>query len=457
MLYAVHTIEKSINYLLRYKKSINEKSDIKKIKSRLSSELSYLNKAFNELSVILSNNGNYLYNYSSIFDKYRLLTSVNVEKVKSIKTINDALKIICEYETAINDMHLVSSIFVPFDCNNTVARLINNLYEPVEDSCGDDVAKIISNININREFNLFMPFGRYGKTAELLKIATSDIKIYALEKEEAAIKSLKEHADRTIKGILYGSRISNNTFDVIYLNPDISWETRKTITGSLEEKEEKKLLRTSVRYLKDNGVFIFVLPYFRLTRDMCMILSKELENIQVIRSSTDTLQQVIIMGKRNQTREGKTDEYNKLINLKYESIPSYFDYDSKYHLAGTNMIEPELFRGSQLDKEELQELINNSGLMESFFKKQETNNNTHEAKPLLPFNMGQIGLVLTSGCLDGIVKEYDGQYHAIKGMVTKIKHEDTNITNEEENILETISNKVQINIITPDGEFKELA
>ena len=70
MLYAVHTIEKSINYLLRYKKSINEKSDIKKIKSRLSSELSYLNKAFNELSIILSNNGTYLYNYSSIFDNY---------------------------------------------------------------------------------------------------------------------------------------------------------------------------------------------------------------------------------------------------------------------------------------------------------------------------------------------------------------------------------------------------
>ena len=96
--------------------------------------------------------------------------------------------------------------------------------------------------------------------------------------------------------------------------------------------------------------------------------------------------------------------------------------------------------------------------MESFFKKQEVNKENRNARPLLPFNMGQIGLVLTSGCLDGIVEEYPGQYHAIKGMVTKIKHTDTNNdVGNEESVLETISNKVQINIITPDGQFIELA
>ena len=72
--------------------------------------------------------------------------------------------------------------------------------------------------------------------------------------------------------------------------------------------------------------------------------------------------------------------------------------------------------------------------------------------------MGQIGLVLTSSCLDGVVEEYEGQHHAIKGMVNKIRHTDTNNdVGNEESVLETISNKVQINIITPDGQFIELA
>lgn len=454
-IYAVHTIEKSINYLLRYRKSINSKSDVKKIKSRLSSELSYLNKGFEELSTILSNDSSYLNSYSNQFEVIRTRTIMNVEKVKSIKTPDDALEIINDYESAIKNMQLDD--IKTYDFIDIVRRLSNNLYESSEDSCASDVAKIASQINVNREFNMFTPIGRYGNTSKFFKMATENIKIYALEREEAAIKSLKQFADRTIKGLLYGSRISNKTFDVVYLNPTISWETKKTITGSLEEKEEKKLVRTTVKYLKDDGIFILVLPYFRLTRDMCMTLSKELENIQVMKSATALLNQVVIMGTKKQTREGKIDEYVKLCNLEYESIPLHFDNTKKYNLAGATMIEPEFFRGSQLDKEELQELINNSGLMDSFFKKQEVDISLQNAKPLLPFNMGQIGLVLTSGCLDGVVEEYGGQYHAIKGMVTKIRHEDTDISNGQENILETISNKVQINIVTPDGNFKELA
>ena len=78
-------------------------------------------------------------------------------------------------------------------------------------------------------------------------------------------------------------------------------------------------------------------------------------------------------------------------------------------------------------------------------------------RPLLPFNMGQIGLVLTSGCLDGVVEEYEGQYHAIKGMVTKVRDFNNSREDNDETSIETISNKVQINLLTPDGKFIELA
>ncbi|MGL5507558.1 MAG: hypothetical protein ACRDB0_06625, partial [Paraclostridium sp.] len=82
-----------------------------------------------------------------------------------------------------------------------------------------------------------------------------------------------------------------------------------------------------------------------------------------------------------------------------------------------------------------------------------------DTKPLLPFNMGQICLVLTSGCLDGIIEEFDGQYHAIKGMVTKVKKTTTNTNdnNTEQMAKDVYTNIVQINIFTPDGEFIELA
>ena len=46
--------------------------------------------------------------------------------------------------------------------------------------------------------------------------------------------------------------------------------------------------------------------------------------------------------------------------------------------------------------------------MDSFWEKS-INIEKQSTRPLLPFNMGQIGLVLTSGCLDGVVEEYEGQ------------------------------------------------
>ena len=136
-------------------------------------------------------------------------------------------------------------------------------------------------------------------------------------------------------------------------------------------------------------------------------------------------------------------------------LPTELDF--KYELASGGIITPELFRGSVLDEEELEQIINTSGLMSSFWKQHEIEQNESNIRPLLPFNMGQIGLVLTSGCLDGVVEEYEGQYHAIKGMVTKVRDFNNSREDNDETSIETISNKVQINLLTPDGQFIELA
>ena len=80
-----------------------------------------------------------------------------------------------------------------------------------------------------------------------------------------------------------------------------------------------------------------------------------------------------------------------------------------------------------------------------------------DQSPLLPFNIGQVGLVLTSGCLDGVVEEIDGVYHVIKGMTTKLTTVETDDSEEDKiKSTETISNRVKINVFTADGKFIEL-
>ena len=72
--------------------------------------------------------------------------------------------------------------------------------------------------------------------------------------------------------------------------------------------------------------------------------------------------------------------------------------------------------------------------------------------------IGLLGLVLTSGCLDGIVEEKDGNCHLIKGRVSKqVIQTETNIRQGLNEVTETTVNKVEINVLLPNGEFKTLA
>ena len=450
--YAGYNIKKSVETLLNYKKSINDKTEIERIKVRLNTELSFMQKATKELLSILSSK----YGIVERDTIESLLENIEIGlyKTQSLTSAEEAKKIIDSYKEFLNYEfdHIPNSEFI-----SSVSRLTVNRFDPCEELTPRDCCTIMDAININREFNVFSTRGRNGDIMSNIKdLSSNKAHTYALEEDEELLPALKTKCDRTIKGVLTGSRISNDVFDIMYLTPKISWEYSFNELGGLVEKTEKATLRNHIKHLRNNGIFIYCIPYFRLTKDIALIASKLLDNVQVIRRHDSPLKQVIIIGTKKVTRDAKENVYEYLCNLKYEDIS--YHLNGKYNLASGGIKQPEFFRGSALDQDEIQGLINNSGLMESFFKKQEVDHNKQSTRPLMPFNMGQIGLVLTSGCLDGVVEEYEGQYHAIKGMVTKVRHNTTNndVANEEVNI-ETISNKVQINIVTPDGQFIELA
>ena len=106
--------------------------------------------------------------------------------------------------------------------------------------------------------------------------------------------------------------------------------------------------------------------------------------------------------------------------------------------------------------------------MNSFFESlKNKTDGMKDLKPLLPFNIGQIGLILTSGCLDGIIDESDGCFHLVKGRVAKkidtytsTEGEIMKISrNKQEQTIETTSitsNRVEIKLVFPDGEIKTL-
>lgn len=454
-LYSAYTIKHIINLLTTYSKSVSTKSDIVKVKNRYISDLKLMTIMLKELQNTVRPT------YSLPVDYREMSNMINEfnNMITKIKKLEDGqqtqiIGITSKLETY-KDYR-----FTDIDDYNTeqwVDDLAEGYYkENMELPFVRDMGTIVENININRPFNIFSPKCGQGLLLNKFK-EYGECTTYGLESITNAHRRAKDNLDRVIRGEMQGSKISNDCFDIMQLTPPVSWMAELGATGNLLEKKEKHWLRNTIKYLRKDGILIFTIPVTRVTNDMAFVFSKLLSDVQVLKANSDvTLNYVHIIGKKNISKDSRKDVYAYLSNLNtMAELPTELDF--KYELASGGIITPELFRGSVLDEDELEQIVNTSGLMSSFWKQHEIEQNESNIRPLLPFNMGQIGLVLTSGCLDGVVEEYEGQYHAIKGMVTKVRDFNNSREDNDETSIETISNKVQINLLTPDGQFIELA
>ena len=110
----------------------------------------------------------------------------------------------------------------------------------------------------------------------------------------------------------------------------------------------------------------------------------------------------------------------------------------------------EVFKGAKFNLGELQRQLAKSKSINLLFEKSRID--AIEKRPLLPLNIGQVGLIGGSGLINGYVDCENP--HIIKGRVIK---EVKKYENEEENTLtETRVNRMLFNVLTPDG-LKRLA
>ena len=331
-----------------------------------------------------------------------------------------------------------------------------------------ELAPIIQSINSDKPLNIFSISCINGAQEEFLRDGLNSmneipVKVYALGHEDYKEES-KPRVDKLILGQVKGSIISNNAFDVVYANPVISVKTKLNAAGKPRAKNEEFILSSAIRYLKPGGLLIFQVPFYAINPNMFLTLARNLTQIQIIKYNTDedshggkvALKYVTIMGTKT-TNFSYSDKFNELINLTHDSISTTLQEEYNLDLPSA---EINLFRGSVLDESELNDIVLNDGLFDEFFKSIDNDHAEQDKRPLLPFNIGQVGLILSSGSLDGVVEEDGGTKHIIKGMT--IKESDSVTEHIVENgrtiaqSTETVRNKVQITALGADGTIYNL-
>ncbi len=314
----------------------------------------------------------------------------------------------------------------------------------------------------NRAITILDIHPLYGNSISAIKKFIPNTMTYAACVPEYNAPGIKRKCDKIAIGSLRGSTISNDAFDIVLVQPPLTlFDEGK----SFFIKKEKDLIRESFRFIRGGGYMVLAMPYFKFYKDICLIIAKNFTDIQVRKISGSDFERtgvVFVTAKKKQKfadKEPNQEDYQKLryvfdIN-RHEDI-HYKDFDE---MKLPELPQPiELFRGSILDTEELNDIFLNSPCVESFWKSQEVDKIADSAKrPLLPFNTGQLGLVLTSGCLDGIVDEGNGYSHIVKGRVVKKTDSERDYISDQIEVTETTSNRVEINVLLPDGTHKVLA
>ena len=252
---------------------------------------------------------------------------------------------------------------------------------------------------------------------------------YGMELDEHRAEEAQTRLHRVGFGSFFHSQISREAFHVLFLNPPyLSVLTE----GGSRVRSEKQFLVQSIRTLMLGGLLVYIVPYYRLSPDICNILAENFSDLSVWKFTSGEFarfHQAVVLGLRKKpTEDDETADRLGAQTLTPEKIP--------------------------FNEKELERQLTRSGSFTRLLSEKSALDSA-EKRPLLPLSIGQIGLIGGSGMINGLI-ECDTP-HIIKGRIAKVK----NVEHEEQfdqrgnhtgtQVREVISNKMIFNVLTPNG------
>jgi len=277
---------------------------------------------------------------------------------------------------------------------------------------------------------------------------------YGVELDRHRAEEAVTRLNRVGFGSYFHSRISQETFHLLLLNPP--YLSVMTESGN-NARSEKRFLIDCYGHLIYGGLIIYVIPFYRLTADICRVLCDNFDDISLWKfmgGEFKKFKQVAVMGLRCKRRDGsKMVQELASLALKPDKLRELSELpEGRYRLPET-AVKVNTFKGAQFNVHELAEQLKRSASFSKLFEKNKLDGGYK--RPLLPLNLGQVGLVGGSGLINGLVE--CGTPHIIKGRIVK-----ENAVSREENlnkkgevasttVIETRSNKMIFNLLTPQG------
>lgn len=340
-----------------------------------------------------------------------------------------------------------------------IGRLMNNVKMGYYPTDPDNISLMLQGIHFPAGVitNVFDPCCGCGKA--LRQIAQgNNCYAYGVELDESRAEEAQTRLHRVGFGSFFHSKISHEAFHLMFLNPPYLSVLNENGGRS---RHEKRFLIESLPQLMYGGLLIYVIPYYRLTPDICRILVDNFDDLSVWRFTDGEFKkfkQVAVFGiRKRRDTEPQNTKWLEDHALHPESIPLLTELQAQRYSLPAHPMDVPVFKGEKFNEKELEQQLRKSNSFEQMMKRSELDSGVK--RPLLPLSISQIGLIGGSGMINGLI-ECDTP-HIIKGRIVKVVRTDT----EEKfssrgnhmgtEVKETITNKMIFNVLTPNG-FKAL-
>ena len=336
-----------------------------------------------------------------------------------------------------------------------IGRLMNNVklgYYPTDP---DNISLILRGIQFPEGVttNLFDPCCGCGKALRQLAQG-NNCYAYGVELDESRAEEAQTRLHRVGFGSFFFSQVSHEAFHLLFLNPPYLSVLNES--GG-RARHEKRFLIESLCHLMYGGLLVYVIPYYRLTPDICRVLVDNFEGLTVWRftdSEFKKFKQIAVMGLRKRRADVPEDTlWLERYTVNPATIPSLTEIPENQYSLPAQPLEVKTFKGEKFNEKELEQQLRNCDSFAQLMARSELDKGVK--RPLLPLSISQIGLIGGSGMINGLIQ--CDTPHIIKGRIIKVtrtESEDRYATNGKHigsEIHETISNKMIFNVLTPHG------
>ena len=211
---------------------------------------------------------------------------------------------------------------------------------------------------------------------------------------------------------------------LLYLNPPYDWESGQ----SGNQRLELVFMEHTYRWLKAEGVLVFVIPQARL-KPCARLLADHFKDIRVYRlTEPECIQykQIAILAVRRKRNERPRDsvlleaqQYLERLALQRELTPLGDTPEASYAVPESG---PAMFSNTGIPLDEVEDLLAKSAAYRQASRSLIHEQRNVRGRPLTPLHGGHVGLLCTAGLLNGVFGEDERRHIAFWRSVKFVDH-----------------------------------